>query len=295
VQIGVRHVRLAALSVAGPDDETWPVRFPTPGSPAELRRALARLLPRVRRTAGCPATALALSIPGVIDEAAARVLKSPNLPWMDGVPLGELFAGRSVPPLVVVQEIRALALGQLRHDPDRASFLLVDVGEGVGGAVVWRGKLFDPPLPVSGELGHSPVPGNTRKCGCGAIGCLETLVSRRGMLRSFAAAGRQRRVLWSQLVAHVHERGVEPWLAPTLAAAGQGVGAALNLLGVSQVVLTGALSELGPPALDAVAAAIRQSALWGRFGTLDVSAAPRRRAAGLVVAAVDRVLLASPR
>ena len=70
-------------------------------------------------------------------------------------------------PVLLVQEIRALALGHLTADPAAQDFLLVDFGEGVGGAIVLEGKLYSPSTPLSGELGHTPVPGNRRLCGCG--------------------------------------------------------------------------------------------------------------------------------
>ncbi len=59
--------------------------------------------------------------------------------------------------------------------PDCEDFLLVDFGEGVGGAIIVEGKPLANPLPISGEIGHTPVPGNRRPCGCGAVGCMETL------------------------------------------------------------------------------------------------------------------------
>src|SRR5215475_14736395 len=85
-----------------------------------------------------------------------------------------------------MQEERALALGHQAVQPGSDGFLLVDFGEGVGGTIVIGGKLYTNPLPLSGEVGHTLVRGNQRACGCGAIGCLETLVSTRGLLRTFA-------------------------------------------------------------------------------------------------------------
>src|SRR5260370_35060212 len=83
-----------------------------------------------------------------------------------------------------MQEERALALGHQAVQPGSDGFLLVDFGEGVGGTVVIGGKLYTNPLPLSGELGHTPVHVNKRPCGCGAVGGLETLISTRGLLQS---------------------------------------------------------------------------------------------------------------
>jgi glucokinase len=146
-------------------------------------------------------------------------------------------------------------------------------------------------LPVSGELGHTPVIGNRRRCGCGATGCVETLVSLRGLQESFAAAHPDKKSGWEILRRHVEEHGIEPWLAQALDAAAVAITAALNVLGLRHVVVTGSLTELPAGVLAHLSRAIQDGALWARFGRVDCVAAPRRRAGGLVVIGVDRLVV----
>jgi len=61
------------------------------------------------------------------------------------------------------------------------------------------GRLYSGPLPLSGELGHTPVLGNNRLCGCGATGCIETLISRKGLIAS-AQEHLQEPVSWPRLL-----------------------------------------------------------------------------------------------
>lgn len=292
VQLGVRHTRVAALPVAGPTDESWPVRFDTPGDPETWLLALRRAaddLP-LRRP-----VAVAVGVPGVVEEDTGRVLLSPNLHWTESVAPADLVRRVWKAPVVSVQEIRALALGHLSVEASASGgstdFLLVDVGEGVGSAAVLRGRLTGGALPLSGELGHTPVRGNARRCGCGGVGCLETLLSRRGLAASAARAHPGRRWRFARLSEHVAEVGVERWLARTLDAAGVVIAGALNVLGIREVVVTGALGELPPVVLERLAQAIDRSAMWARFGRVGVRPAPRRWGAGLVSALLDRALL----
>lgn len=292
LQLGVRHTRLAALPVAGPTDERWPVRFDTPRRTATWQRRLKEAAGRValRRPWG-----VLVSVPGVVDERAGRVLLSPNLHWTEGADLAALVGAVWEAPVVMVQEIRALALGHLAvfgaSAPSR-DFLLADFGDGVGGALVREGRLYEGALALSGELGHTPVAGNERGCGCGATGCMETLVSRPGLLRSLAEAHQLERPMdWSALVAHVRRHGVEPWLRAALETAAQVLGGAMNVTGVKHLVVTGALAELPDAAHVVLREAVQRSAMWARFGTVEVTIAPRHRAAGLVAAGIDRVLL----
>lgn len=225
-----------------------------------------------------------VSVPGVVDEAAGRVLYSPNLHWTETVSLVELIQQTWRLPVVLVQEIRALALGHLTAVPEAEDFLLVDFGEGVGGAVIEGSQLFSHPLPLSGELGHTPVPGNPRLCGCGAHGCVETLLSRRGLAESFSSAD------LSALAGVIATEGLPPWLRDALEAMGAIIAGALNVLGLRRVVITGHLTELPPLVLSTLGAAVRRGAMWARFGEVICEAAPRRRLAGLVAAGLDRLL-----
>lgn len=295
IQLGVRHTRIAALSLAEAsgvrddgDDGPWTVRFATPPTPEQWQRQLEQAGEKLHLT---DPWGVIVSVPGVVDEQQGHVLLSPNLHWTERADLPGLLGSVWSAPVCLVQEIRALALGHLAAEPEEGPFLLVDFGEGVGGAVVIGEQLYEGALPLSGELGHTPVVGNRRTCGCGQTGCMETLASRAGLLASFSRhlrhAGQRR---WSRLVARVESHGVEPWLARTLDAVGATIAGAINVVGVSRVVITGSLVELPGCVVEALAERIRGSAMWGRFGTVEVVPAPRRRAAGLVVAGIERIV-----
>jgi predicted NBD/HSP70 family sugar kinase len=288
VHLGVRKTQLSALPVGGPVDERWQVEFPTPKRSAtwveRLHRASERLGP-------VDCWGVAISTPGVCDEQAGRVLLSPNLHWTESTDLRALARRVWDVEVLIVQEIRALALGHLSAQPTTEDFLLVDFSTGVGGAMVRGSELYSGAVVLSGELGHTPIPGNARPCGCGAIGCVETLVSRPGLLESFSEHAGVERPAWSDLVAHVDEHGVEPWLAEPLDTAGTVVAGAMNVIGVVEAVVTGAITELPEPVFDRLGQAVERSSMWARFGQVKLHRAPRRRASGLVQAAIDRIVL----
>src|SRR5215475_4990081 len=188
-----------------------------------------------------------------------------------------------------MQEERALALGHQAVQPGSDGFLLVDFGEGVGGTIVIGGKLYTNPLPLSGEFGHTPVQGNKRPCGCGAVGCLETLASTRGLLQSLEenSGGNT----WPALAKQISEEGLKPWLVETLDAAAIVIAGALNVLGLRRLIVTGSLVELPADVIRYLSEAISRGALWGRFGNVHVEGAPRRRIAGLVSVGIDRLVV----
>jgi predicted NBD/HSP70 family sugar kinase len=288
VQLGVTQTSLAALPLGAGGEDCWTVQFDTPVSAARWRQALAKA---ARRLPVKGLWGVLASVPGVVDEQKARVLFSPNLHWTEGSGLIGLIREVWGAPVALVQEERALALGHQASDPAQEDFLLTFWGAGGGGAAIVGGKIFSPPLPMSGEFGHTPVLGNKRPCGCGGAGCLETLVSTSGLLRSFAAERRGAPAGWPELVEFIEARGVAPWLAGTLDATASAIAGALNVCGLRRVVVTGSLEQLPPAVLQYLAAAIGRGSLWARWGRVEVEGSPRRRAAGLAAAGMERLVL----
>ncbi len=292
VQLGVVHTRVRGVGLASPDSDQWDAEFATPTATAAWSH---RLEQKTERLDLSPSEGVVLSVPGVVDEVSQRVLFSPNAHWTEGVDLPQWVQKVWRGPVVMVQEIRALAVGHLAADPSEKDFLLVDIGAGIGAASVIDGKLAQSPLPLSGEIGHTPVLGNKRACGCGATGCLETLVSRRGMMQSLMEHSRKKiRPDWPMLVNQVRDRGMPAWLGRGLDAAAIHIAGAMNMLGMRHVVVTGCLSELSGDVMDHLSKAVQQSAMWARFGEVTCIGAPRRRLAGMVAVGIDRLLLSNP-
>jgi predicted NBD/HSP70 family sugar kinase len=288
IQLGVTETSLNAVPVGASGEDNWQTEFATPSSPAQWRRALANSAARVARKGLWGVVA---SVPGVVDEKNDTVLFSPNLHWTEGPALKGLIGEVWKAPVALVQEERALAMGHQALAPTQEDFLLVDFGEGVGGAAMIGGKPFVPPLPISGELGHTPVFGNKRSCGCGGVGCLETLVSTSGLLRSFAKSRPKAAANWAAFVEFIARQGVVPWMAEALESAAGVIAGALNVCGLRRVVVTGSLVELHPGVLKHLAGAIERGTLWARLGRVEVESAPRRRTAGLVSAGIERLVL----
>lgn len=288
IQLGITETSLALLPVGADQEDPWAVQVPTPGDAAAWVRQLRKVAAQLHSPG---LWGVLVSVPGVVDEEAGRVLFSPNLHWTEGADLSALIRQVWDVPVVLTQEERALALGHQAIAGNSEDFLLVDFGDGVGGAVIVGGRLYASGLPLNGELGHTPVLGNPRPCGCGAVGCVETLVSTRGLLQSLAAEVPGTRPGWPELVAYVKQHGLVPWLANSLNGVAGIIAGALNVLGLRHVVITGSPAELPPEVFCHLSAAIARGSMWGRFGKVECSLALRRRTAGLVAVGIDRLVL----
>lgn len=288
IQLGVTETCLSALTLGLNSEDGWQARFRTPANAedwvTELRGAARKISPG-------EFWGVLVSVPGVVDEKGGQILFSPNLHWTERIDLPDLLRPLWGLRVRLVQEERALALGHHAAVPAHEDFLLVDFGEGVGGAVVVGGKIYSSPLPISGELGHTPMVGNRRPCGCGGLGCVETLISTRGLLQSYALATSSPAPSWQALLAHVAERGVPGWLADSLNVTAMLIAGAVNVLGVGRVVITGSLTEFVPGVIEHLAQSVVKGSMWNRFGKVECLSAPRRRTAGLVEVGIDELVI----
>src|SRR6266496_2752860 len=129
MELGVLETNVSALPVAIKLEDEWTYSFPTPTSAKAWLKELKKVSARQKHT---PLWGVLISVPGIVDEAAGRVLFSPNLHWLEKADLAALTSEVWDVPVLLAQEIRALALGQLTADPSGEDFFLVDFGQGVG-------------------------------------------------------------------------------------------------------------------------------------------------------------------
>jgi N-acetylglucosamine repressor len=292
IQMGLRETVVAALSFGTQGNDEWHFSFSLPASeknPVRVWEDNLRLA--AKEIATRKIFGVLLSVPGIVDEQKNRILFSPNIHWTDKTDMAAVVRRIWNVPVLIVQEERALALGHHLSVPGADDFLLVDFGEGVGGAIIVDGKPLTNPLPISGEIGHTPVLGNQRKCGCGAIGCMETLVSLRGLLQSFSEAQGVKNATWAGLKEYISKNGIPAWLAQSLDAAAVAIAGSLNVLGLRRVVITGSLTELPEAVVAHLAQAVQNGSMWAKFGSVECVAAPRRRTAGLVALGIDKLIV----
>jgi predicted NBD/HSP70 family sugar kinase len=134
---------------------------------------------------------LGIGLPGLVDHATGRALTS-NLP-ATGRPLREDLVARLGRSVAMANDCKCFALSEANGGAGEgaATVLGLILGTGVGGGVARHGRLVLGHNDLPGELGHLGIPAQcvaewglpVLPCGCGRVGCYETLVSGPGMVR----------------------------------------------------------------------------------------------------------------
>ncbi len=175
--IGGSRIRAAAWDgVLAPLGEV-----PTPvGDRAAFTTAIAEF------AAGTGARGIAISIAGVVDPATG-VGKVANIPAIDGLALGPVVAAVTGLPVLVLNDADCFALAEALQGAGRGHGTVFGVilGTGVGGGLVIGGRVVTGAGGYAGEWGHGPVIRGEYAfpCGCGQVGCLDTIGGARGLER----------------------------------------------------------------------------------------------------------------
>ncbi len=133
---------------------------------------------------------LGLGIAGLLDPARTMLIESPNLPYLQKLPLRQMLEQRLNCPVIIENDANAAALGELRAGAGRglANFLFFTLGTGIGSGIILNECLWRGEQGKAGEFGHVTVESGGQLCGCGRRGCLEAYSSGTAIVRMARSA-----------------------------------------------------------------------------------------------------------
>ncbi len=139
---------------------------------------------------GLTVIAVGIGTPGVIQMDRGIVVKSPNFPDWNNLPLKEELEKALHTAVFVENDANAAALGEQWLGAGRGinSMILLTLGTGVGGGIVLNNQIWQGADGMAGEIGHMTLIPDGRLCGCGNTGCLEMYASARGIVQSYRDA-----------------------------------------------------------------------------------------------------------
>jgi predicted NBD/HSP70 family sugar kinase len=121
------------------------------------------------------------------NDNTGEIFLCPNIRFLDGKNIVRELKNHFGVETVQIQEVRAIALGSIQYEKSAKfrNLFCLSIGDGVGGAIILNGELYQGTHHASGEIGHFPLPGHQRLCGCGQVGCLETVAATPGLLQTW--------------------------------------------------------------------------------------------------------------
>ena len=133
--------------------------------------------------------AIGMGAPGVVDSNEGLVLRWSNFGWVNA-PLAERLSALTGKPVYVANDANVAALGESKFGATAKyqSSILLTIGTGVGGGMVFDGKLIEGYKSAGAELGHIIIREGGLPCACGRQGCYEKYASATALIQQTRAA-----------------------------------------------------------------------------------------------------------
>jgi glucokinase len=121
---------------------------------------------------------IGVGAPGPLNTKSGIVLLTPNLGWVN-MPLRDRIQEGVGLPAALDNDANCAVLGEWWMGAARGTRIAIGVtiGTGIGGGLILNGRLFHGHSDCAGEIGHTTIEVNGRRCKCGNYGCLEAYAS----------------------------------------------------------------------------------------------------------------------
>lgn len=223
--------------------------------------------------------AVGVGWPGLVNQQTQDIELAPHLVDLSTLDVYQELSSATGLPLVFDNDANMAAYGEWTGGAARGArhVFFVSFGTGIGSALILDGRLHRGAMGYAGELGHCKVDPNGMECGCGGVGCLETIASGPNIVRRVremfftdpayslsSLAGDMAGALTLQRIVEAAvggDRLARAVLREAGAAVGLAIANVINLLNVEVIVIGGPVMAVG----DLILRVIRREAAKHSF------------------------------
>ena len=136
-------------------------------------------------TSGYIIKGIGIGSPGIIDRKSGIIISSPNFYKWEQVPLKHMIEEKLSIPTFIDNDANAFAFGEkwVGVGKEVQSLVCMTLGTGVGGGIIFDGRLWHGADGMAAEIGHMTVVPDGLRCNCGNYGCLESYASASSIVR----------------------------------------------------------------------------------------------------------------
>lgn len=130
-----------------------------------------------------PIQGIALGVPGLVDPNNGIIFQSPHFPQWKDLALKAALEKKIPLPLFLENDANKAALGEAWFGAGKSlsDFIMLTLGTGVGGGIVWNKEIFHGSQGLAGEVGHMIIDKDGLPGALGIQGTLETFASLSGL------------------------------------------------------------------------------------------------------------------
>ena len=236
--------------------------IPLPENP---RRVIGVILAAIRKMLSVHSDrsfeGIGITLPGRFDPHLEKSIFAPNVAWPIGRIKSRVEQATSL-PVVVDNVANACALSEIwfEYTDSVHDLVVVNVSEGIGTGIFANGRILRGEDGLAGEFGHIQLGANGLRCGCGGVGCWETVASNRAGMRYYKEIARKSVPSFEALVQLVEAGNVPAVKAveQMCVALGRGMHMIALSLAPREIVVVGDITTIWPKTGPTIEAEMRR-------------------------------------
>ena len=212
---------------------------------------LAKLVTELGKQSGLRPKSIGIGTPGVLDPLL-QTMKNCNTTCLNGQPLKKDLEEKLQLPVILANDANCFALAEAQMGvvnqqfPDAQMVFGIIMGTGVGGGIVYNGKIWGGRHGIGGEWGHNFLDESGGPCYCGKSGCVETILSGPALEKYYTTLAGSKLHL-KHIVAAAAE-GKDDAAVKTMARLhhffGKGVASIVNMLDPDVIIVGGGVGNI---------------------------------------------------
>ncbi|WP_417381769.1 ROK family transcriptional regulator [Gimesia sp.] len=268
-------------------------RFKTPQTYSELIEIISGKILNLVEKEEIPALGVGITVPGLVNSNDGRIFLASNLHIVDGQAPAIDIASRTGLECVLVQKSTSLCLSEKTYGAGQSveDFINLDVTSGFGMGVFTGGQLLDGQHGLAGEIAHITVePQGGRMCGCGNLGCLETVAT--DLALTHYVSKRLGKDLEFEAIAELVKQGeldITPELDHTIEFLAIGVAAAINIFNPANIFITARLFDLRDDVFDKMCSIAKSRALQPSSSSCEIERSKGNKYLGAVAGIINHL------
>lgn len=204
-----------------------------------------------------------VSIAAMLSVSQDIVLSWPNRPWWIGVDIKKTFSLIIPIPFNFDDDTASALLGEWTYGAAKGyqHVIMITVGTGIGGGLMYKGQLIRGGNGWAGDIGHIQIDLNGPLCTCGQSGCLQALASGEALARLVSATERGKKItndteLWNAIKEN------KEWTRKAVRTIchyiGIGIANSIKFFDPEVIIIGGGISQVVPFFLEECEIAVRK-------------------------------------
>lgn len=253
IDLGGTKIELAVLKDSFSREVIWRNRIPTEAHAGYGRiiENIGRIIDEASTELGIRPVQIGMGTPG-IEDPQSGLMKNCNTVVLNGMPLHTDLEAKYSIGFTLANDANCFALaeaniGAVSTEIPRAKMVFgVIMGTGVGGGIVYNGKLIQGKHGIAGEWGHHYLMDGEAPCYCGKKGCTEQFISGPATEKYYNSLGGEKLLL--KEIVQRYRTGEDRFAILTMERLfdlfARGISNVINILDPDVIVLGGGLANI---------------------------------------------------